>query len=95
MAERYASSLAAADGVDVMHQELNQVVVRFTGATGEVDDAHTRDVISRVQRHGTCYPTATLWHARAAMRISVCNWRTDEDDVDRSVQAILAAHIES
>jgi len=27
-----------------------------------------------------------------AERISVCNWRTDEDDVDRSVDAILNAH---
>jgi len=92
MAERYASSLAAAEGVDVMHQELNQVVVRFSGPAGQLDAAHTRDVISKVQAHGTCYPTATVWRGRAAMRISVCNWRTDEDDVDRSVQSILSAH---
>jgi len=91
MAERFARSLEAADGVEVMHQELNQVVARFTAASGD-DDAHTRDVISKVQRQGTCYPSATVWRGLAAMRISVSNWRTDEDDVDRSVQAILAAH---
>jgi hypothetical protein len=75
-----------------MHQELNQVVVRFSGSGGNPDDVHTRAVVDRVQSHGTCYPTPTVWHGVAAMRISVCNWRTDEDDVDRSVQAILAAH---
>jgi glutamate/tyrosine decarboxylase-like PLP-dependent enzyme len=91
MAERFAISLEAADDVEVMHQELNQVVVRFTSA-GQDDDAHTHDVISKVQRQGTCYPSATVWRGLAAMRISVSNWRTDEDDVDRSVQAILAAH---
>jgi glutamate/tyrosine decarboxylase-like PLP-dependent enzyme len=95
MAEKYAQSLGDAKGVEVMYQELNQVVVRFAGPAGEVDDDHTRDVVQKVQRHGTCYPTPTLWRGVAAMRISVCNWRTDEEDVDRSVNAILAAHVGS
>ena len=92
MAERFAQSLREADGVHVMHQDLNQVVVRFRAAAGGDDDDHTRHVVDEVQREGTCLPSATVWHGRAAMRISVCNWRTDEDDVDRSVRAILAAH---
>jgi glutamate/tyrosine decarboxylase-like PLP-dependent enzyme len=92
MAERYARSLREADRVHVMHQDLNQVVVRFTGAVGQDDDDHTREVIQMVQREGTCFPSATVWRGAAAMRISVCNWRTDQDDVDRSVRAILAAH---
>lgn len=92
MAERYADALGSASGVEVMHQELNQVVVRFLGASGETDEEHTRQVVSKVQDHGTCYPSSTVWHNTAAMRISVCNWRTDEEDVDRSVASILAAH---
>jgi glutamate/tyrosine decarboxylase-like PLP-dependent enzyme len=91
MAERFASLLEVADGVEVMHQELNQVVVRFNAAGGD-DDGHTREVITNVQGQGTCHPSATVWRGRAAMRISVSSWRTDEDDVDRSVGAILAAH---
>ena len=91
MAERFAQSLGEADGVHVMHQDLNQVVVRFTTGAGK-DDEHTREVVEMVQREGTCLPSATVWQGVAAMRISVCNWRTDEDDVDRSVSAILAAH---
>ena len=92
MAERFSDSLGSADGVEVMHQELNQVVVRFVAPAGSDDDAHTRRVISEVQKQGTCFPSPTVWKGRAAMRISVSSWRTDEDDVDRSVQAMLAAH---
>jgi glutamate/tyrosine decarboxylase-like PLP-dependent enzyme len=92
MAERFSDSLGSADGVEVMHQELNQVVVRFVAPAGKDDDAHTRGVISEVQKQGTCFPSPTVWKGRAAMRISVSSWRTDEDDVDRSVQTMLAAH---
>jgi glutamate/tyrosine decarboxylase-like PLP-dependent enzyme len=92
MAERFSDSLGSAGGVEVMHRELNQLVVRFLAPGGRDDDAHTREVIRKVQQQGTCYPSPTVWKGRAAMRISVSNWRTDEDDVDRSVRAILAAH---
>ncbi len=91
MAERFANSLRGQDGVHVMFQELNQVVVRFTCAAGR-DDDHTREVIRSLQLEGTCFPSATVWRGFGAMRISVCNWRSDEADVDRSVRAILAAH---
>jgi hypothetical protein len=33
--------------------------------------------------------SGTTWQGRAAMRISVSNWSTDEADVDRSVATIL------
>jgi len=94
MAEKYAESLRDQVGVQVMHQDLNQVVVRFTCLAGGDDDDHTRRVVENTQREGTCYPSATVWHGHGAMRISVCSWRTDEDDVEMSVRAILAAHRE-
>jgi hypothetical protein len=46
-------------------------------------------VVERVQQDGTCWMSGTTWRGRAAMRISVSNWSTDEADVDRSVAAIL------
>lgn len=91
-AERFAAGLAALDGVEVMNEVvLNQLVVRFRDPAGGDDDAYTRDVIARVVADGTCYPTATTWRGRAAMRISVSNWSTDDEDVERSVAAIAAA----
>jgi glutamate/tyrosine decarboxylase-like PLP-dependent enzyme len=89
LAGRFAERLAAADGVEVLNQVvLNQVLVRFAAADGD-HDAHTRRVIGRVQQDGTCWMSGTTWQGRAAMRISVSNWSTDEADVDRSVAAIL------
>jgi hypothetical protein len=34
---------------------------------------------------------ATTWHGMRLMRISVSNWSTTADDVDRSVAAVTAA----
>ncbi len=85
LARRFADRLGAAEGVTVLNDVvLNQVLVRFDG-----DDARTRRIVERVRHEGTCFLTGTTWHGRAAMRVSVTNWSTDEADVDRSVAAIL------
>ena len=65
---------------------LNQVLVRFATDGGNVTD----EVIDAVQREGTCWMSGTEWEGEPAMRISVCNWRTTEDDIRRSARAILA-----
>ncbi len=63
---------------------LNQVLVRF----GDSDEL-TRDVISRVQKEGTCWLAGTTWQGKAAMRISVSNWSTTAEDVEKSAAAVL------
>jgi glutamate/tyrosine decarboxylase-like PLP-dependent enzyme len=86
-ARSFAEQLGAADGVEVLNEVvLNQVLVRF----GD-DDALTQGAVQRVQEDGTCWLSGTVWQGRAAMRISVSNWRTSDDDVARSAEAILAA----
>lgn len=62
---------------------LNQVLVSFG------DDLTTRRVIQEVQNEGTCWCGGTQWHGRAAMRISVSNWATTSEDINRSAAAIL------
>jgi glutamate/tyrosine decarboxylase-like PLP-dependent enzyme len=90
-ARRFADALAAADGVEVLNEVvLNQVLVRFADPGGD-HDGRTREVIRRVQADGTLWLGGTAWQGMAAMRISVSNWSTTTDDVDRSVAAILAA----
>jgi glutamate/tyrosine decarboxylase-like PLP-dependent enzyme len=86
LARRFAQDLAGLEGVGVVNDVvLNQVLVSF----GE--DERTEQVIDQVQRSGECWMGATTWHGQRLMRISVSNWCTTEDDVDRSVAAILAA----
>jgi glutamate/tyrosine decarboxylase-like PLP-dependent enzyme len=84
-ARQFATRLGAEPGVRILADVvLNQVLVRF----GD-DDAATRAVIAAVQRDGTCWLGGTTWQGVAAMRISVSNWATSEDDVERSVEAIV------
>jgi glutamate/tyrosine decarboxylase-like PLP-dependent enzyme len=87
LAERMATRLARADGVEVVNEVvLNQVLVRF----GD-DDERTNAVIDGVQRDGTCWLAGSSFRGRAVMRISLVGWQTTADDVDRSVDAILGA----
>ncbi|HEX3199015.1 MAG TPA: aminotransferase class V-fold PLP-dependent enzyme, partial [Propionibacteriaceae bacterium] len=92
MARRFAEQLAAADGVEVLNEVvLNQVLVRLHAPDGD-DEGHTDRVLERLQHDGTCWMSGTVWKGQAAVRISVSNWSTSADDVDRSVAAILRAH---
>ena len=92
MARRFAEQLAAADGVAVLNEVvLNQVLVRLHAPDGN-DDGHTDRVLERLQHDGTCWMSGTRWKGQAAVRISVSNWSTSADDVDRSVAALLRAH---
>ena len=75
------------DGVRVCNDVvLNQVLVRFG------DDATTDRVIELTQRSGVCWMGGTTWRGERCMRISVANHLTTEVDVDRSVDAVAAAH---
>ena len=47
--------------------------------------------IEWIQREGTCWMSATTWRGMRCMRISVSNWQTTFEDVDRSVDAITRA----
>ena len=84
-AHRFAEALQQG-GCEILNEVvLNQVLVSFG------DAARTRHVIEAVQRDGTCWCGPTEWQGRTAMRISVSSWATRDEDVDRSVAAILRA----
>jgi glutamate/tyrosine decarboxylase-like PLP-dependent enzyme len=84
-ARRMADILRGVDGVKILNDVvLNQVLVRF----GD-DDEVTRRVIAGVQEDGTCWLGGTTWQGVAAMRISVSNWSTSEEDAVRSAEAIV------
>jgi len=84
LAALFAQQLSAA-GYPVLNEVvLNQVLVSFG------DAPTTAEVVGRVQREGTCWCGATVWQGRPAMRISVSNWATTEQDVARSVAAMVA-----
>ena len=81
-ARRFAEGLTKA-GFEVLNEVvLNQVVVSF--GSSEVNQAMVRGI----QEEGTCWCGGTFWQGRSAIRISVSSWRTTEDDVERSLEAI-------
>jgi glutamate/tyrosine decarboxylase-like PLP-dependent enzyme len=104
-ARRFAARLGDVDGVEVLNDVvLDQVLVGFPPPVGAAAGAGTdsgdgtgdaaeivRRVVDAVQASGDCWMSGTVWRGRPAMRISVVNWQTTEDDVDHSVRAIEAA----
>ena len=55
------------------------------------DDRRTDEVIARLLEDGEAYFGGTTWRGRRAMRVSVCNWQTTEEDVERVVEAVRRA----
>ncbi len=86
-ADCFAEVLGADADIEILNDVvLNQVLVRFGN-----DDELTQATVAAVQEDGICWLSGTVWQGRAAMRISVSGWRTTEDDVERSADAILEA----
>jgi glutamate/tyrosine decarboxylase-like PLP-dependent enzyme len=87
-AQAMAEELAVTPGAEVLNEVvLNQVLVRFTRNGANVTD----EVMAAIQQEGTCWMSGTRWDGQPAMRISVSNWRTTEEDIHRSADAIKAA----
>ena len=69
-------------GAEILNSvELNQVLFRFP------DDGRTEAVLAGVQASGEAWMSGTVWDDRPAIRISVSNWQTTEDDVERALAA--------
>ena len=60
---------------------LNQVLLRFES------DERTAAIVAAVQQEGEAWMGPTVWEGRPAIRISVSCWRTDDDDVRRTIEA--------
>jgi len=82
-ARLFAERLKAA-GFSILNDVvLNQVLVSF-GTPEE-----TRRAIAGIQADGTCWCGGTVWQGHTAMRISVSCWATTDDDMERSVEAMI------
>jgi glutamate/tyrosine decarboxylase-like PLP-dependent enzyme len=85
-ARRIAADLADVPGVELLNDvALNQVLFCF-----ETDD-RTDAVLAHVQQSGEAWLSGTTWDGRKAIRVSVSNWQTSDDDVSRLLSAFEAA----
>ncbi|HSZ51125.1 MAG TPA: pyridoxal-dependent decarboxylase [Caulobacteraceae bacterium] len=87
-----AHGIAALPGAElVAAPTLNQGLVRFPApspATARDHDLRTDAVIAAINATGEAFFSGTTWQGRRAMRISVCNWRTSDADVARTLKAV-------
>ena len=74
---------------------INQGLVRFCderrGATEQDHDARTDKVIEQLLNDGEAFFGGVSWRGRRCMRVSVSNWQTSDQDVDRAVAAVERA----
>ena len=82
-ARRLVNGIGALEGAEVLWEPtINQGLLRFG------DDARTDRVVQRIAASGEAYFGATTWRGMRAMRVSVCNFRTTDEDIDRAVAAV-------
>jgi glutamate/tyrosine decarboxylase-like PLP-dependent enzyme len=86
-ARRMAERLAGIPGAEVVNDVvLNQVLVRLPGG----DDTN-RAALAAIQRDGTCWLSGMTWKGKCVLRLSIVNWATTDEDIDRSAAAITVA----
>ncbi len=89
-ASAIAEWLAKVDGITILNDVvLNQVLVDFKPPDGKDHDAFVGELIRAIQEEGTLWLSGTEWLGRSAIRISVSNWATSDDDIARSAEAIV------
>jgi len=77
-------------GAEVLREPIiNQGLVRFLDPSSEQDhDRRTDEVIAAIVASGEAFFGGTTWRGKRAMRVSVCNWRTSPEDVQRSINSV-------
>ncbi len=82
-AARFAEGLSNA-GFEILNDVvINQVLVSFG------DAETTNKIIAEIQKDGTCWCGGTVWQGKTAMRISISSWATTEEDVEKSLEAMI------
>ena len=85
-ASRFAERIGEVDGAEVLNEVvLNQVLFRFES------DERTDEVLAQVQARGRVWMSGTSWDERKAIRVSVSNWQTGDDEIELAVEEFRAA----
>jgi glutamate/tyrosine decarboxylase-like PLP-dependent enzyme len=99
-AHAIVTRIGALEGAEVLWEpQINQGLVRFLKPReahpkiplkddASDNDAFTDHIIAEILASGEAFFTGTTWRGRRAMRVSVCNWQTAAQDVDRVVACV-------
>ena len=86
------AGIGALPGAEIVWQsQLNQGLVRFHDLRPDADaadhDRRTWEVMDAVNKTGEAYFSSTIWKGNFVIRVSVVNWLTNRDDVQRTIAA--------
>ncbi len=85
-ASRFAEGIAELEDVKVLNDVvLNQVLFRFE------TDEQTERVLRTVQEAGDVWMSGTTWDGRRAIRLSVSNWQTEDEEIELALEAFRTA----
>ena len=92
-ARALVQGIGALQGAEVVWEPvINQGLVRFRderpGATAVDHDRRTDRVIEQILADGEAFFGGVTFRGRRCMRISVSNWQTTQEDVDRAITAV-------
>ena len=91
MTKDFVQKLGELPGVEVLTVPIiNQGLVRFLDPNGD-HDKRTDEVINHINASGEAWFGPTVWNGMRVMRISLSNFRTTQDDIERAVTAIKTA----
>jgi len=86
-AARFGERIVLLEGAELLNEVvLNQVLFRFES------DERTDEVLARVQESGRIWLSGTTWDGRKAIRVSVSNWQTGDEEIDLAVEAFREAY---
>ena len=88
-AARFAAGIASIDGARIENDVVYTQVCATFGS-----DERTEEVTRRMLADGTAWMSGSRWHGKSVLRVSVSNWSTTFDDVDRSLDALRKAACE-
>jgi glutamate/tyrosine decarboxylase-like PLP-dependent enzyme len=85
-ARLFADGIVELDGVELLNEVvLNQVLFRFKS------DEQTDRVLRAVQDAGDVWMSGTIWDGRRAIRVSVSNWQTTDEEIELALRSFRAA----
>jgi len=84
-ATRFSDAIVELPGVEVLNDVvLNQVLFRFES------DEQTDEALRQVQASSRVWLSGTTWNGRKAIRVSVSNWQTGDEEIDLAVSEFAA-----
>ena len=84
-ATRFSEAIVELPGVELLNDVvLNQVLFRFQS------DEQTDEVLRQVQASSRVWLSGTTWNGRKAIRVSVSNWQTGDEEIDLAVSEFAA-----